>query len=117
MQIILLEKVVNLGNLGDIVKVKDGYARNFLIPSGSARRARFQNGYPGSARSPSHDPHGLCLVHVHYRIRVRRHFLRFSVCLHPCLNRQCFPEGCQHQSHNAHALNAGKFLLQFAAGH
>lgn len=32
MQIILLEKVVNLGNLGDIVKVKDGYARNFLIP-------------------------------------------------------------------------------------
>ena len=39
MQIILLEKVVNVGNLGDIVKVKDGYARNFLIPSGQARRA------------------------------------------------------------------------------
>ncbi len=39
MQIILLEKVVNLGGLGDIVKVKDGYARNFLIPSGQARRA------------------------------------------------------------------------------
>ena len=39
MQIILLEKVVNLGNLGDIVKVKDGYARNFLIPAGKARRA------------------------------------------------------------------------------
>jgi large subunit ribosomal protein L9 len=39
MQIILLEKVVNLGNLGEIVKVKDGYARNFLIPSGRARRA------------------------------------------------------------------------------
>ncbi|MES2089991.1 MAG: 50S ribosomal protein L9 [Pseudomonadota bacterium] len=39
MQIILLEKVVNLGNLGDVVKVKDGYARNFLIPYGSARRA------------------------------------------------------------------------------
>ena len=39
MQIILLEKVVNLGNLGDIVKVKDGYARNFLIPTGQARRA------------------------------------------------------------------------------
>ncbi len=39
MQIILLEKVVNLGNLGDIVRVKDGYARNFLIPSGQARRA------------------------------------------------------------------------------
>ncbi len=39
MQIILLDKVVNLGNLGDIVKVKDGYARNFLIPTGAARRA------------------------------------------------------------------------------
>lgn len=39
MQIILLEKVVNLGNLGDIVKVKDGYARNFLIPNKHARRA------------------------------------------------------------------------------
>ncbi len=39
MQIILLDKVVNVGNLGDIVKVKDGYARNFLIPSGRARRA------------------------------------------------------------------------------
>jgi large subunit ribosomal protein L9 len=39
MQIILLEKVVNLGNLGDIVKVKDGYARNFLIPQRKAKRA------------------------------------------------------------------------------
>ncbi|UCV02046.1 50S ribosomal protein L9 [Dechloromonas denitrificans] len=39
MQIILLEKVVNLGNLGDIVKVKDGYARNFLIPKKIAKRA------------------------------------------------------------------------------
>ena len=39
MQIILMEKVVNLGNLGDLVKVKDGYARNFLIPKGKARRA------------------------------------------------------------------------------
>ena len=39
MQIILLEKVANLGNLGDIVKVKDGYARNFLIPTRAARRA------------------------------------------------------------------------------
>jgi large subunit ribosomal protein L9 len=39
MQIILLEKVVNLGNLGDIVRVKDGYARNFLIPNKQARRA------------------------------------------------------------------------------
>ena len=39
MQIILLDKVVNLGNLGEVVKVKDGYARNLLIPSGRARRA------------------------------------------------------------------------------
>jgi len=39
MQIILLEKVSNLGGLGDVVKVKDGYARNFLIPTGQARRA------------------------------------------------------------------------------
>jgi len=39
MQIILMEKVVNLGNLGDLVKVKDGYARNFLIPQGKAKRA------------------------------------------------------------------------------
>lgn len=39
MQIILLEKVGKLGNLGDVVKVKDGYARNFLIPSRRARRA------------------------------------------------------------------------------
>lgn len=39
MQVILLDKVINLGNLGEIVKVKDGYARNFLIPSGRARRA------------------------------------------------------------------------------
>lgn len=43
MQIILLEKLVNLGNLGDIVKVKDGYARNFLIPQGRARRATEAN--------------------------------------------------------------------------
>ena len=39
MQIILLEKIANLGNLGDVVKVKDGYARNFLIPGKHARRA------------------------------------------------------------------------------
>ena len=43
MQVILLEKVVNLGNLGDIVKVKEGYARNFLIPQGHARRATEAN--------------------------------------------------------------------------
>ena len=39
MQIILLEKVANVGNLGEVVKVKDGYARNFLIPQRMARRA------------------------------------------------------------------------------
>jgi large subunit ribosomal protein L9 len=43
MQIILLEKVVNLGNLGDVVRVKDGYARNFLIPQRKARRATESN--------------------------------------------------------------------------
>lgn len=43
MQIILLEKVTNLGTLGDIVKVKDGYARNFLIPQGKAKRATDSN--------------------------------------------------------------------------
>jgi len=43
MQVILLDKVVNLGSLGEIVKVKDGYARNFLIPSGRARRATEAN--------------------------------------------------------------------------
>ena len=43
MQIILLDKVVNLGNLGEIVKVKDGYARNFLIPQGKAKRATEAN--------------------------------------------------------------------------
>ncbi|MFN3983983.1 MAG: 50S ribosomal protein L9 [Rhodocyclaceae bacterium] len=43
MQIILLEKVANLGVLGDVVKVKDGYARNFLIPQGKAKRATASN--------------------------------------------------------------------------
>ena len=43
MQIILLEKITNVGNLGDVVKVKDGYARNYLIPHGKARRATPEN--------------------------------------------------------------------------
>ena len=43
MQIILLEKVINLGQLGDVVKVKEGYARNFLIPQGKAKRATETN--------------------------------------------------------------------------
>jgi len=43
MQIILLEKITNVGNLGDVVKVKDGFARNFLIPQGKAKRATPEN--------------------------------------------------------------------------
>src|ERR1700674_5626857 len=43
MQVILMEKLANLGNLGDVVKVKDGYARNFLIPHGKAKRATEAN--------------------------------------------------------------------------
>lgn len=43
MQVILLEKVANLGNLGDIVRVKDGFGRNFLIPQGKAKRATDSN--------------------------------------------------------------------------
>ena len=43
MQVILLEKVINLGTLGDVVRVKDGYARNFLIPQGKAKRATQAN--------------------------------------------------------------------------
>ena len=43
MEVILLEKIANLGELGQVVKVKDGYARNFLIPQGKARRATAEN--------------------------------------------------------------------------
>jgi large subunit ribosomal protein L9 len=43
MQVILMEKVVNLGGLGDVVKVKDGFARNYLIPQGKAKRATEAN--------------------------------------------------------------------------
>ena len=43
MQVILMEKMVNLGQLGDVVKVKNGYARNFLIPQGKAKRATESN--------------------------------------------------------------------------
>jgi ribosomal protein L9 len=58
MQVILLEKVHNLGNLGDVVKVKDGFARNFLIPQHAARRAtpaaikEFESVAPIWKRSP-----------------------------------------------------------------
>ena len=52
MQVILMEKLANLGDLGDVVKVKDGYARNFLIPQGKAKRATEENlqGVRGAAR-------------------------------------------------------------------
>jgi large subunit ribosomal protein L9 len=43
MQIILLEKVPNVGDLGDVVKVRQGYARNYLIPQGKAKRATEEN--------------------------------------------------------------------------
>jgi large subunit ribosomal protein L9 len=43
MQIILLEKLPNLGELGDVVKVRQGYARNYLIPHGKAKRATAEN--------------------------------------------------------------------------
>jgi large subunit ribosomal protein L9 len=43
MEVILLEKIANLGELGQVVKVKDGYARNFLIPQGKAKRATEEN--------------------------------------------------------------------------
>ncbi len=43
MQVILMEKVINLGQLGDVVKVKNGFARNFLIPQGKAKRATESN--------------------------------------------------------------------------
>jgi large subunit ribosomal protein L9 len=43
MQIILLEKIANVGNLGDVVKVKNGFARNYLIPQGKAKRATPDN--------------------------------------------------------------------------
>jgi large subunit ribosomal protein L9 len=50
MQVILLEKVANLGSLGDVVKVKDGYGRNFLIPQGKAKRATEANQAEFAAR-------------------------------------------------------------------
>jgi large subunit ribosomal protein L9 len=43
MQVILMERIANLGNLGEVVKVKDGYARNYLIPQGKAKRATAEN--------------------------------------------------------------------------
>jgi large subunit ribosomal protein L9 len=43
MQVILLEKIANLGRLGEVVKVRDGFARNYLIPNGKAKRATPEN--------------------------------------------------------------------------
>ena len=62
MQIILLERVANLGNLGDVVKVKDGFARNYLIPHGKAKRATpenlavFESRRPMSSKSSPSSP-------------------------------------------------------------
>ena len=50
MQVILMDKVINLGNLGDVVKVKQGYARNYLIPNGFAKRASAENMHVFEAR-------------------------------------------------------------------
>lgn len=50
MQVILMEKMVNLGQLGDVVKVKNGYARNYLIPQGKAKRATEDNKAEFAAR-------------------------------------------------------------------
>jgi large subunit ribosomal protein L9 len=43
MQVILLERIANLGQLGEVVKVRDGFARNYLIPHGKAKRATPEN--------------------------------------------------------------------------
>ena len=61
MQIILLEKVINVGDLGEVVKVKQGYARNFLIPQGKAKRAtadlaRLEGARDGGRLSGAHPP-------------------------------------------------------------
>ncbi len=55
MQIILMEKVINVGQLGDVVKVKNGYARNFLIPQGKAKRATAANMVEFEARRAEHE--------------------------------------------------------------
>ncbi len=57
MEVILMEKVVNLGQLGDIVKVKEGYARNFLIPQGKAKRATENNRKAFEARRAELEKH------------------------------------------------------------
>jgi large subunit ribosomal protein L9 len=57
MEVILMEKVVNLGQLGDIVKVKEGYARNFLIPQGKAKRATEANRKEFEARRAEFEKH------------------------------------------------------------
>ncbi len=57
MEVILLEKVANLGSLGDIVKVKDGFGRNFLIPQGKAKRATEANKAEFEARRAELEQH------------------------------------------------------------
>src|SRR3979409_2331640 len=43
MRVLLLERVAKVGQIGDVVRVKDGYARNFLLPKGKALRATSEN--------------------------------------------------------------------------
>ena len=62
MQVILLEKVANLGNLGDVVKVKDGYGRNFLIPQGKAKRATEANMAEFEAKKAEFEKHQSALL-------------------------------------------------------
>ncbi len=62
MQVILLEKVANLGNLGDVVKVKDGYGRNFLIPQGKAKRATEANMAEFEAKKAEFEKHQAALL-------------------------------------------------------
>ncbi len=57
MEVILMEKVANLGQLGDIVRVKEGYARNFLIPQGKAKRATENNRKAFEARRAELEKH------------------------------------------------------------
>jgi large subunit ribosomal protein L9 len=57
MEVILLEKVANLGNLGDIVKVKDGFGRNYLVPQGKAKRATETNKAEFAARRAELEKH------------------------------------------------------------
>ena len=76
MQVILMEKLANLGNLGDVVKVKDGYARNYLIPQGKAKRATDENLKAFEARRAELEKKQAAQQRLLGLDRVRRHFQR-----------------------------------------